>query len=131
LVFVPFLLDIAELLTALENAEWRADHRSSLQWGAMVLRARSRSIPLARLILELQRRISISAVEPLLLNSAASTALHLLQSSSLHHDLGLSSTLSASDTVTLPQLVPRRQLSDGYIDAEVQETLIAAFMPRL
>ena len=130
LVFVPFLRAASGLLTALEEAEWRSDHRTTNQWAAMVLQAGTRSVPLIQIITDMQRRISISDTEPRLLNSAASTALHRLQSSDLHHDLGLCNPLSPSDSVTLPQLVPRLQLADGYIDAVVQESLIASFMPR-
>ena len=110
MVFVPFLRAIAELLTALEDAEWRADHRTSNQWGAMVLLTRSRRIPLLQIINDLQRRINTSTV-PILHNSVTSTALHLLQSLDLQRDLGLSSPLSASDSVSLTQLVPRIKCS--------------------
>ena len=54
-----------------------------------------------------------------------------LGSADVLRELGLSSPLSASDTVTLTQLVPIVQLSDGYLDAQVQETFISAFLARL
>ena len=130
-VFVPYLRDTAALLTTLEETEWRSDLRSTSQWSAMVLQARSRGVPLIQITEDLLLRISMSAAEPASISSATSAALHLLQSVALHRELGFSSPLSSPDTVTLAQLVPVLQLPDGYLDAQVQEALISAFMPRL
>ena len=95
----------------------------------MVLAARARRIPLLQIICDLQHRASTLPLTPPD-HSAPTVALHLLQSPVLHRDLGLSVPLSQLDCVTLSQLVPILQLSDGYINADIQETLIASFMPR-
>ena len=126
-VFVPFLRATADLLTVLEDREWRSDHRTSNRWGDLVSAARGRRIPLLQLICDLQQRIGI---RPQSDHTAPSVALNLLQSPVLHSDLGLSVPITQLDCVSLPQLVPLLQLSDGYIDAVIQESLIASFMPR-
>jgi hypothetical protein len=97
----------------------------------MVLEARRRSVALTQIIEDLLLRTSTSVFEPASMSIGSNTAIHLLQSAVLHRELGLSTPLSASDTVTLAQLVPILQLADGYLDAQVQEALISAFMPRL
>ena len=57
-------------------------------------------------------------------------SLALLRSAEVHRELGFSSPLSPSNTVTIEQVVPIVHLSDGYLGALVQETFISAFLAR-
>jgi hypothetical protein len=84
--------------------------------------------PLLEITNALAYRLSIEPGDGTDGESLGSISLRLLQSEAVIRQLGFTSPLSISDMVVLPQLIPVLQLPDGYLDATVQETLIAAFL---